>query len=130
MPPVISLVLKERGVCVGLLLAGVVLLVAQSLGLRLYVCPFQAATGLPCAGCGLTRGTAALLRGDFTAATQFHPFSVLVPVGLVLLLLSACLTGPVRTKYLALCEAVERKTGLGCVLLFSLIAFGIWRLQH
>ena len=31
-------------------------------------CPFKVLTGLPCPGCGLTRGTVALLHGDTAGA--------------------------------------------------------------
>jgi Protein of unknown function (DUF2752) len=35
-------------------------------------CPFHAATGLWCPGCGLTRGTLALLRGNVQQALGFN----------------------------------------------------------
>ena len=37
------------------------------------VCVFANLTGAPCPGCGLTRATLALLRGEFAAATAMHP---------------------------------------------------------
>ena len=43
-------------------------------------CPIKAATGLPCPGCGLTRGCMALLRLDFAGAFHWHPLSFLVPI--------------------------------------------------
>lgn len=43
------------------------------LGLGWYRCPILAATGVPCPGCGMTRGAAALLRLDFAGAWQSHP---------------------------------------------------------
>jgi hypothetical protein len=43
------------------------------LALEIPVCPVAALTGLPCPGCGLTRATLALLRGDFARAWQLHP---------------------------------------------------------
>jgi len=36
-------------------------------------CPTAYVFGIPCPGCGLTRATLALLRGDFHAALHFHP---------------------------------------------------------
>jgi hypothetical protein len=41
------------------------------------VCPTALFFGIPCPGCGLTRATLALFRGDIRQALGFHP---LVPV--------------------------------------------------
>jgi len=37
------------------------------------LCPLASTFGIPCPGCGLTRATLALLRGDIHAALRFHP---------------------------------------------------------
>jgi hypothetical protein len=37
------------------------------------MCPTAAIFGIPCPGCGLTRATLALFRGDFSTALHFHP---------------------------------------------------------
>jgi hypothetical protein len=41
-------------------------------------CPFRALTGLWCPGCGLTRATHHLLRGDVVQALRYNVFVVLV----------------------------------------------------
>jgi hypothetical protein len=41
------------------------------------LCPFAILTRHPCPGCGLTRGTLALLHGHVAEALRFHP---LVPI--------------------------------------------------
>ncbi len=46
------------------------------------LCPFKAVTGLDCPGCGLLRGTAALLHGDPIRALDHNVF---LPVVLVVL---------------------------------------------
>jgi len=44
-------------------------------------CPAALFFGVPCPGCGLTRATLAMLRGDLGAALHFHPLSpLLVPL--------------------------------------------------
>jgi hypothetical protein len=47
-------------------------------------CLCAVATGLPCPGCGLTRGFAAAMQGDFALATAAHP------AALVVVALAAC----------------------------------------
>ena len=42
------------------------------------VCFFRHYTGIPCAGCGLTRAFAALARGDLAAAMTLHPLAPLL----------------------------------------------------
>lgn len=43
-------------------------------GLGIDLCLFHASTGLPCPGCGLTRGLSALSQGDFSTALAMNPF--------------------------------------------------------
>lgn len=47
-------------------------------------CPFRELTGLWCVGCGLTRATHHLLRGDVAGALRFNAFVVPVLVMIVL----------------------------------------------
>ena len=55
----------------------------SSAGSRFPGCVFRATTGLWCAGCGLTRGTHHLLRGDLAAALGSNVFTPLVLTGIV-----------------------------------------------
>ena len=41
-------------------------------------CPFRAATGLWCPGCGITRATHHLFRGDLVQALRYNVFVVLI----------------------------------------------------
>lgn len=41
-------------------------------------CPFRSLTGLWCPGCGLTRATHHLFRGDLVQALRFNVFAVLI----------------------------------------------------
>jgi hypothetical protein len=65
--------------------AGVVALGATLCLLPVQLCLSAALLHIPCPGCGMTRATLALLRGDWSAALAFHPLSVLVaPLAAVL----------------------------------------------
>jgi hypothetical protein len=44
------------------------------------LCPFRAATGLPCPTCGLMRATGHLLRGDAAAAFSVNPLAAAILV--------------------------------------------------
>ncbi|HEX5099987.1 MAG TPA: DUF2752 domain-containing protein [Polyangiaceae bacterium] len=60
------------------MLAGVAALVALT---DTPLCPTAFFLGVPCPGCGLTRATLALLRGDVHGAMHFHPLVfVLTPL--------------------------------------------------
>ncbi|MBI3161522.1 MAG: DUF2752 domain-containing protein, partial [Chloroflexi bacterium] len=61
----------------GLIIAGAgVLHLGLSLaGLSGWSCPILAATGIPCPGCGLTRASMALIRGDVAGSIQTHAFA-------------------------------------------------------
>lgn len=48
------------------------------LWLGLPMCSFAAMTGLPCPGCGLTRSTHAILRGDLAHAFHTQPFAFII----------------------------------------------------
>jgi hypothetical protein len=41
-------------------------------------CLFRAGTGVACPGCGMTRATAALLRGDWATMWRMHPLAAVV----------------------------------------------------
>jgi hypothetical protein len=44
-------------------------------------CPFRAATGLPCATCGMTHAFVALARGEVGAAVAASPLGALLAAG-------------------------------------------------
>jgi hypothetical protein len=52
------------------------------------LCPFLAATGLPCPGCGLSRSVGAAARLDFPAAFAFHAFGPVMLLGTVVALVA------------------------------------------
>ena len=41
-------------------------------------CPFLIVTGLPCAGCGMTRAGIAMMQLDFYQAIRYNAFSVIL----------------------------------------------------
>ena len=129
-PSPIAAVLRERPVCIGLIATGIVLVVGNALGMSLWICVFHEATGLPCPGCGLTRGMTAFGRGEFRQALHWHPFTPVFALGLVLMVVTTLLREPLRAKVLDGIARIEARTGLSFVLLIALFAFGLWRMMQ
>ena len=129
-PSPIAAVLSERPVCIGLIATGIVLVAGNALGWHLWVCVFHEVTGLPCPGCGLTRGMTAFARGDVRQALHWHPFTPVFALGLVLMVVTTLLREPLRSKVLETIARLEARTGITFVLLIALFAFGLWRMMQ
>jgi hypothetical protein len=97
-------------------------------GLGVDLCPLHRVTGLPCPGCGMTRGLAALTQGDFTAAAGLNPFALLVwPVLVALAVLALVpqrLVGRLERRLDAHGSVLTRMFHLG---LATLLGFGALR---
>ncbi|NTV77986.1 MAG: DUF2752 domain-containing protein [Clostridiales bacterium] len=50
-------------------------------------CPIKFVTGIPCAGCGMTRAWFSLMRGDISGAFYYHPLFALPVVFIVVWIL-------------------------------------------
>ncbi|MCP5536154.1 MAG: DUF2752 domain-containing protein [Akkermansiaceae bacterium] len=97
------------------------------LGFHFFSCTFKDLTGWDCPGCGLTRGSRALLHGDWGAALGFHWFTPVfilfwgaVGIGLVL-------PEPWRGKFLAAVKTSERVTRWPVILGISLVIYALTR---
>ena len=69
-------------------LAAVILVGALYLGMFALgiTCPIKFATGISCAGCGMTRAWLSVLRLDFESAFYYHPlYWILPPAGVLYL---------------------------------------------
>ena len=64
----------------GALLLGAAVLPIDAPPLSLFFCPFRAATGLPCFGCGCTHAFQHLVRGQLAAALLASPLGALLAV--------------------------------------------------
>lgn len=103
---------------IGALLAG-----AHALGYELAVpCLLSQATGVPCPACGVTRGAAALLRGDVPGMAAQWP-------GVLLTVLLAAMA-LVSLERLVRRRALPRVLSVGYLgLLLTLLAInGVWQL--
>lgn len=87
-----------RGMAVAAMLVSIVMPVN---GLGFDVCVLHRMTGLPCPGCGLTRGVAAMTHGDVFTAVALNPFSVIIWAVFAILTLTVILPRRQREGLLA-----------------------------
>ena len=92
------------------------------------LCPFAVLTHHPCPGCGLTRATLALARGELGEALAFHPLSPLL-APLVLSIFAYNAVNYVRKGRWAAAEGIQGRwvTRLGLALFVAMIAVWIAR---
>lgn len=74
--------LRKPLIFTGITAAGIAYLLAVPNQYKI-PCLFHLATGLQCPGCGLTRASMALLRGDVESAYNFNQLAFFVPLFLV-----------------------------------------------
>lgn len=93
------------------------------------VCLFQALSGLPCPGCGLTRALSSLVQGNAAAAFDYHPFAFLF---LPLFMIAAAhnfLPAGVRQEIAGFCGRHDRSIRLGYHgFIYALLVFGALRM--
>jgi hypothetical protein len=124
---VIASLLKNQAEARVLVLIGILHLILASVGFSGWSCPILLATGVPCPGCGVTRASAALLKGDWRNMASLHIFA---PVLLAVLVLSgfiAFLPDELRARVIDRIELIELRTNLSLIFLLSLFLY--WGLR-
>ena len=127
-PILFANVLRERTLCAWLLVTGTVLVVANRLGLTLWACPFNKVTGLPCPGCGVTRGMGALARGRWHEAIEFNLFTPMIALSVATMLIVTLLPDSRRFATIQVLSKLEQRTGLPLLTLIAMILWGFWRI--
>jgi hypothetical protein len=126
--PVFSPVLRDRklaAILTGIALLQIVLVFSGVAG---WPCPFLHATGLPCPGCGLTRATVFLFRGEWSQSIRLHAFAPLLALGFISIACIAVAPETTRTKIIRRLESFERQTGITGLLLIGLLVYWLARL--
>ena len=124
----LSPLLRSRAVALALSAMAAAQVALVWAGLPAWPCPLMHALGVPCPGCGLSRASAALLRGDLAAALSLHAFAPVLPLALVIVVGAALLPEGRRLALLAGVERVERRTGVTAVLAAGLVCYWLARL--
>jgi Protein of unknown function (DUF2752) len=129
-PAFFASILRERSLCFAILGAGVMLVGANLLHLRVWVCVFNEVTGLPCPGCGMTRAVSALCRGEWQKSQALHPFAPGIALAVVVLILATVLPMTTRRRLTDAVAFIEQRTGITLLFIITMMLWGIWRMLH
>lgn len=121
--PVLTSILRNRGICVLLTIAAVLQTLLTYFRLPAWQCPFRTQLNCPCPGCGLTRGVLAFLSGDIRTSVTYHLFSPFLLVALCLVGFAALLPTSPRTSLIEIVLQFETRTQITKVLLILLVVY-------
>jgi hypothetical protein len=127
--PVFSSLLENRREGIVIVGAGVLHLGLSLAGLSVWDCPILAVTGVPCPGCGLTRATMEVLRGEVISSLQTHAFAPVLLLALAVMFFTLILPEKHRQSLLAMVRVLETRNGLTSFLLSMLVLYWCVRLM-
>ncbi|WP_343229892.1 DUF2752 domain-containing protein [Roseimicrobium sp. ORNL1] len=126
--PWFSSLLEQTAMCRAMLAMVALLGGAHLMGWSIWPCFFANMTGLPCPGCGMTRATAALLKGQWGLAMKHHPFSPGFMVMAAFLAWAALAPKAWRDPVNRWVKAFERRTCLPLLFLVCTFIYGLIRM--
>ena len=94
-------------------------------GLPGWPCPLLQGLGIPCPGCGLSRATLELLRGQWRAALSIHAFAPVLLAAVAVIGTASLLPQSLRLPLVDGVERLERRTGLTALVLVGLVLYWI-----
>ena len=120
--------LRDRRVALGVTALAAAQVACVAAGAGGWPCPMKSALGIPCPGCGLTRASVALLRGEFANSFGAHAFAPVLLVVLAALAVAAFLPASQREAFANLVGRFERRTKAAYVVLGALLLYWSVRL--
>lgn len=123
----LSILLEKRNLGWGMLGGGLVYFILSLLGIHFISCPIKDLTGLDCPGCGLTRGSRALIDGDWATALGYHWFTPVFMLFWASVGFGLILPQPWRGKFLTLVKTSERVTRWPAILGIGLVIYALTR---
>ena len=127
-PPLLATLISDRKAAQALSSAAAVIVLLQLIGLPGWHCPFDAALGRPCPGCGLTRALVLLLGGQWQAGLQTHPLAPVAAATICLLALAAVLPATLCRSIAAVIARFEVHSGIGVLVMAAMIGHWVGRL--
>lgn len=126
--PVFAQILESRPTTLLIVGAAVAHATLNLLGLPSWECPILHTLGVPCPGCGLSRGIGALLHGDWQTALTFHAFAPVFLASLIFMAVVLLLPVASRRQVVEWTRIFEAKTGLVAIGLIGLMVYWLARL--
>lgn len=120
--------LRDRRVALGVTAVAAAQVAAVAAGVGGWPCPLKAAFGIPCPGCGLTRASVALLRGEFVKALGLHAFAPVLLLGVAAFAVAGLLPEARREAFAGFVGRIERHTRAAYVVLAALLLYWSVRL--
>ena len=127
-PLIITPIIKKRTILIIIIILPVFFIFLNVIGLFVWQCPFHTVTSFDCPGCGMTRAITALIKLHYKEAFHYHPFSFLLVMGWVCLLIIYCLPSKLRTSIIQFIEKIESKTAFVLFFIGAFIIYGTVRL--
>ncbi|PYS92014.1 MAG: hypothetical protein DMF64_10685 [Acidobacteria bacterium] len=126
--PTLAPMLARRSVALVISVVAIIQTALVWANLPAWPCPFAHVLGVACPGCGLSRATIALVRGDWRTALALHAYAPFFLCALIMFGCAALLPARPRDTLVATVTAVEQRTGLTALLLIGLICYWLARL--
>jgi hypothetical protein len=120
--------LRDRRVSLGVTAFAVAQVAAVWAGVGGWPCPLRWALGIPCPGCGLTRASVALLKGDFAASFGLHAFAPVLLLGLAAFAVAGLLPAARREAFAGFVARFERRTRAAYLLVAAMLLYWSVRL--
>src|SRR5205814_5595804 len=121
--PVLSPILHDRRL--SSIISGAALLQVLLTWLRFpgWPCPVFHTLGIPCPGCGMTRATLFLVRGEWKEALTLHAFAPVLLIAFAVIGFCAIAPRTHTERVAARIEVIENHTGITTLLLSGLILY-------
>lgn len=126
--PLLGPLIERQAACLAFALASATLFVGIWLRIPLFECPFPKLFGIPCPGCGMTRASFFLLRGEFKHAFEFHAFAPIALFAVVAFWIAAILPSPSRKKFGQFITRIEMRYGISNFICCGILVYWLMRL--
>ena len=94
------------------------------LNIDAWQCPIKSSFGIPCPGCGLTHAIFDLIRGNWKASFQEHPFAPVVLIGILVVFIASILPASWHVRMKDQLSSIEQRFPV--VLFFLILLFFYW----